>query len=164
MFRPIRRVRQTLSTEETEAILHRGSFGTLAVAGNDGYPYAVPISYVYSEGRLYLHCAKSGHKLDAIRRCDKVSFCVVDQNTVVPDALTTHYRSAIVFGRARTLTDAQEIYSIMHTLSKKYAPALSDTRIHEATDSEFPALCVIEICIEHMSGKEAIELVKQRNI
>ena len=162
MFRPMRRSAQQLTREQTEEILLRGSNGTLAVCGDDGYPYAVPLNYVYSDGRIYLHCAKSGHKLDAIARCDKVSFCVVDQGTVVPDALTTHFRSAIVFGRARLLTDTDELRAAMHTLSKKYAPALTDERIDKAIQSEMPALGIIVIEIEHMSGKEAIELVRQR--
>ena len=74
MFREMRRKRQQLSPEETEAVLDRCSSGTLAVLGDDGYPYAVPLSYVRHEGRIYFHCAKSGHKLDAIRACDKVCF------------------------------------------------------------------------------------------
>ena len=162
MFRPMRRSAQQLTREQTEEILLRGSSGTLAVCGDDGYPYAVPLSYIYSDGRIYLHCAKSGHKLDAIAHCDKVSFCVVDQDTVVPDALTTHFRSAIVFGRARLLTDTDEIVAVIRALSGKYAPALSAERIDKAIQSEMPALGIIVIEIEHMSGKEAIELVRQR--
>ena len=78
MFPEMRRKRQQLSREEAEAVLTRGTSGVLAVAGADGYPYAVPLSYVYQNGKLWFHCAKSGHKLDAIRREDKASFCVID--------------------------------------------------------------------------------------
>lgn len=83
MFREMRRSRQALPQEEVVAILDRGTHGVLALAGDEGYPYALPISYVYADGKLYFHCARSGHKLDAISRCPKASFCVVDQDQVV---------------------------------------------------------------------------------
>ena len=79
----MRRGRQALSEEQIDTILTRGSAGTLAVLGDGGWPYAVPLSYVYHNGRLYFHCATSGHKLDAVRACDKASFCVIDKNDVV---------------------------------------------------------------------------------
>ena len=68
MFREMRRKRQALSMEETAAILYRGTSGVLALSGDDGYPYAVPMSYVYTDGKIYFHCAKAGHKLDALKR------------------------------------------------------------------------------------------------
>ena len=101
MFRAMHRSRQTMPQEECAAVLERGSHGVLALAGDGDYPYAVPISYVYTNRKLYFHCAKSGHKLDAIGRCPKASFCVVDQDQVEPLAYTTHYRSVIAFGTIR---------------------------------------------------------------
>lgn len=88
-FRKMRRGRQELSLEETEAILNRQTAGVLALSGDGGYPYAVPISYIYADGKLYFHCAKSGYKLDAIRRDPKASFCVIDQDQIVPEKFTT---------------------------------------------------------------------------
>ena len=82
MFREMRRKRQALSKEECEEILLRATSGVLAVSGDDGYPYAVPLSYVYEEGKLFFHCAKAGHKLDAIFRNEKASFGVVGQDKV----------------------------------------------------------------------------------
>lgn len=76
-FRDMRRKRQQLSNEESIAILEKATAGTLALLGDDDYPYAVPISYVYHEGKLYFHSALSGHKVDAIRKCEKASFCVM---------------------------------------------------------------------------------------
>lgn len=87
MFRDMRRSRQAMSRAECDAVLFRGTSGVLALAGDEGYPYALPISYVYDGARVYFHCAKSGHKLAALRRCPKVSFCVVDQDQVVPPGL-----------------------------------------------------------------------------
>ena len=85
MFRDMRRIKQVLSQEENIKILERNTAGVLAVTGDDGYPYAVPISYVYADGQIYLHSAKTGHKRDGIMRNRKISFCVVDQDQVVPE-------------------------------------------------------------------------------
>lgn len=108
MFREMRRKRQLLPTEESVAILERMTNGTLALHGDDGYPYAVPVSYVYADGKIYFHSAMQGHKVDAILRNDKVSFCVVEQDEVKPAEFTTYFRSVIVFGKARILTDENE--------------------------------------------------------
>ena len=109
MFPEMRRKKQQLSNEETEEILRRGSHGVLALLGNEGWPYALPISYVYDEGRLYFHCAAAGHKLEAIAREPRASLCVVDMDEVIPELFTTAYRSAIAFGRLRVLEDREEI-------------------------------------------------------
>ncbi len=108
MFREMRRKKQLLSEAETIEILKTGTSGVLGVSGDDGYPYTVPLSYVYQDGKLFFHCAQEGHKIDAIGRNDKVSFCVIHQDKIIPEKFTTHYRSAIAFGRARILTDEGE--------------------------------------------------------
>ena len=159
----MRRDAQQLTQAQAEEILLRGSTGTLAVCGDEGYPYAVPLNYLCSDGRIYIHCAKSGHKLDAIAQNDRVSFCVIDKDTVVPDALTTHFRSAIAFGRARLLTEPTELADAVRALSEKYAPALPPERIDRAIESEMPALAVLVIEIEHLSGKEAVELIRRHD-
>lgn len=162
MFHKMRRARQELSREETVAILRRGSNGVLAVSGDEDYPYAVPISYVYSDGKLFFHGAKTGHKLDGIRRNEKVSFCVVDRDEVQEETYTTHFRSAIVFGRARVLTEDAEKRQALLLLAEKYSPSMSMQQHHQAIDREWAPVCVVEIAIEHMTGKEAIELVRAR--
>ena len=161
MFREMRRKRQQLTHEECLAILERGTSGVLAVSGEDGYPYAVPLSYVYRDGRLFFHCAKSGHKLDAIRRCEKVSFCVIDQDQVVPAEYTTYFRSVILFGRARILQDAEEIHSSITWLAEKYYPTAAPEFQEAAIEREAAALYMVEIQIDHMTGKEAKELRKR---
>ena len=92
MFREMRRSRQSLTDQESIILLEEGSSGVLAVAGDDGYPYAVPLSYVYDSGSraVYFHCALSGHKLDAVHKNPKVSFCVIGQDQVVPEEYTTY--------------------------------------------------------------------------
>lgn len=160
MFREMRRFRQKLTDEESAAILRSGKYGVLGVIGDDGYPYTVPVNYVYDQGKLYFHCAKSGHKLDAIRRCPKVSLCVVEKDDVVAEELTTYFKSVIVFGQARVLESGEEIFRAVEALGLKYW----DNR--EKVDAEIrreqAALCCVEISVEHMTGKEAIELTKLR--
>ena len=80
-FRKMRRSRQELPAAQTEKILRDGSTGVLSVLGENGYPYALPLNYVYLDGKIYFHCARTGHKLDAIRQCEKVSFCVVERDS-----------------------------------------------------------------------------------
>ena len=158
MFRELRRGKQVLSNEATEEILHRGLADVLAVHGDEGYPYAVPISYAYEEGRIWLHSATSGHKLDGIRRDDKVSFCVIDRNDIVPQERTTYFRSAIAFGRARIVEDDAAKRHGLEVLAQKYSadfPQENEASIRR----NWPAVTVVEIVIEHLSGKEAIELV-----
>lgn len=164
MFRELRRKRQLLPPEETTAVLARGTSGVLALSGDGGYPYAVPISYVYDGGRLYFHCAKSGHKLDAIRRSEKASLCVVDQDRIVPEKYTTYFRSVIVFGRIRILEDEGEKRAAIEKLALKYAPdSRPEERQHEI-QREWAALCMLEMTIEHITGKEAIELTQAKKI
>ena len=160
MFRDMRRNQQALGMEECASVLHRGSSGVLALSGDDGYPYAVPISYVYDGDKLYFHCAKSGHKLDAIARNPRASFCVVDQDNIVSEAYTTYFRSVIVFGSIRVMDNDEEKLSAMQKLALKYAPADNEANRLAAIKREWKPLCVLELSIEHYSGKQAIELVK----
>lgn len=161
-FRPMRRARQQLPEQACREILHRNTAGVLAVLGDGGWPYAVPLSYVYADGCLYFHCAKAGHKLDAIRGCDKVSFCVIDRDEVVPEEYTTYFRSVIAFGRAEILQQADEVRAAIEALARKYHPADNADNRARFIDGELPALCMVRLRIEHMTGKEAKELAAAR--
>lgn len=163
MLREMRRKRQQLSREESIAVLERGTAGVLAVAGTEGYPYAVPLSYVYADGKLYFHSARTGHKLDAIRQDDRVSFCVIDQDQVVPEEYTTYFRSVIAFGRARILVEEAERLAAIRLLAQRYYPEDGEEGREAAIDKEIRAVEMIELKIEHLSGKEAIELIRQRS-
>ena len=98
MFRDMRRKKQLLSKDESEEILRRGTSGVLALAGDEGFPYAVPLSYVYEREKIYFHSAVSGHKIDAVSKSKKASFCVIGQDHVLPEKFTTRYKSVIAFG------------------------------------------------------------------
>lgn len=160
MFREMRRKKQILPPEDCAAVLERGTNGVLALEGTEGYPYAVPISYVYDGQKIYFHCAKTGHKLEAICRNPKASFCVVDQDHIVPQEYTTYFRSVILFGTIRILEQDAEKMAAIEKLAIKYAPEDSPEGRRHMIDKEWEALCVLEMTIDHMSGKEAIELVR----
>jgi len=157
----MRRKKQELSEEETIAVLARNTSGTLAVLGDGGYPYAVPLSYVYRDGNIYFHCARAGHKLDAVRACDKASFCVIDKDEVLPEKFTTKYRSAIAFGKIRELTDPGEIEAVMRRLAGKYSPNEGEAAFQNEMRTS-GALCVLALEIEHLSGKQGKELLMER--
>lgn len=157
MFREMRRKNQALGREEIDAVLNRGTSGVLALSGDDGYPYALPISYAYEGDRLIFHCALTGHKLDAIAREPKASFCVIDQDQVVSAEYTTHYRSVIVFGRMRVL-EGEEKRSAAMLLAERYAPGETVKRHTEEIDGAWDRLCMLEMRIEHLTGKAAKEL------
>ena len=162
MFRELRRKKQALSKEDCQAVLERCTSGVLALAGDDGYPYAVPLSYLYQDGKLIFHCAKAGHKTDAIARCDKASFCVVDQDQVVPEEYTTYFRSVIAFGRVRVIEDDGEKRAAVEKLAVKYHPGDTQENRDRYIDKEWAPLCMLEMTVEHLSGKEATELVRAR--
>lgn len=161
MFREMRRFNQQLTTEECIRILENGTSGVLAVAGDDDYPYAVPLSYAYKDGTLWFHGALTGHKIDAIERCSKVSFCVIDKDDVVPEKLTTVYRSVIAFGKAYVLDDERKIAQGARIIGEKYLPGMHD-RIESEIAQSMPKLNVIRMDIEHMTGKEGVELTAQK--
>ena len=158
-FRDMRRKRQQLSESESIGILQKATSGTLALLGDNGYPYAVPISYVYHEGKLYFHSALSGHKVDAIRQCDKASFCVIEQDDVQPKKYTTFFRSVIAFGRIHVIEDEAEKLSTARMLGNRYNPN-DDESLKKEIESGLSRMLMIRFDIEHLTGKEAIELVK----
>lgn len=160
----MRRSKQVLGEEECRDILLSGEYGVLAVAGDDGYPYAVPVNYVLCGDTIYLHSAKAGHKIDALARNPKASFCVVGKSDLAPERFTTYFRSVIAFGRARFVTDEAERLDALTALVEKLAPGESDEhKRDEISQCEHAAsVAVIAIDIEHLSGKEAIELSRGR--
>ncbi len=162
MFREMRRKKQMLSIDECIEILHKGTSGVLALLGDHDYPYAVPISYVYCNAKLYFHSAKSGHKIDAIKKSSKASFCVIDQDNIIPEEYTTYFRSVIAFGQIHVMENETEIKKAIEDLAKKYYPDDNETGRNAEIERGWNRLCMIELSIDHLSGKEAIELVKAK--
>jgi nitroimidazol reductase NimA-like FMN-containing flavoprotein (pyridoxamine 5'-phosphate oxidase superfamily) len=157
----MRRHAQGLHDEEITKILEKNTSGVLALSGDEGYPYAVPMSYVYTDGKFYFHSASTGHKIDAILRDEKASFCVIDQDEVIPEKYTTYFRSVIAFGKMRILETNDEKRAALEKLAKKYRPDHEKDLSH-AIGTEFSNVCVMELSPEHITGKEAIELVKKK--
>ena len=162
-FREMRRKRQQLSNEESIEILQKATAGTLALLGDENYPYAVPISYVYHKGKLYFHSALAGHKVDAIRKCEKASFCVIEQDDVQPKKYTTFFCSVIAFGRIHIIEDETEKLEMARMLGNRYNPN-DDESLKREIESGLSRMQMIRFDIEHLTGKEAIELIKQRSI
>ena len=160
MFRKMRREKCELSKETAEKILREGIFGVLALSGDEGYSYAVPINYAYSDGKIYFHSAKTGHKLDAIKNNEKVSFCVVERHEVVPEEFTSYFTSAIVFGKIRLAEDDAEKLHALELLADKYSPNV-DSDLREKELKRVSAVSIMILEIEHLTGKAARELVRE---
>lgn len=160
-FRTMRRKRQLLSEAESAAILNRATSGVLSIIGDDGYPYGVPISYVYADGKLFFHSALNGHKIDAIRNQDKASFTVIDADDIKPEVFTTYFRSVICFGKVHIIEDDEEKMRTIRMLTELYNPGDEEGFKHEVK-KDFSHMCMICFEIEHMTGKEAIELTRPK--
>ncbi len=152
MFREMRKQKRSLSGAEAIDILRSCTSGVLAVTGDNDYPYAVPLSYAYKDGKLYFHSAIEGHKIDGISKNDKVSFCVIKTDDVIPEKFTTHFRSVIVFGRARIITGDSEKKYALECLVEKYSPNFAAEGQGEIARS-WDRFNAIEVQIEHITGK-----------
>ena len=155
MFRKMRRFKQQLSEEECLEILRTAKRGVLAVLGDEGYPYAVPLDFVYEDGKIYFHCAKGGHKLDAILREPKCSFCVLSDGVPEPDSWWFHFSSVISFGKIAIMEDPEAIREKLILLGRKYMP--TEEEIQTDILKNGPRANVLELTIEHMTGKRVKE-------
>ena len=163
VFRRMRRSAQQLDRAECERILSEADCGVLAVIGDGGRPYAVPVNHVYRDGKLYFHCAVSGHKLDAIRRNPNVSYCVIGRGEVLPAELATSYTSVIVFGKARIASDETELRRIAVLIGSRFSADHPEEVLRE-TDETITSgrLCCVEIAIDHMTGKCSRDIMLER--
>ena len=162
MFREMRRNKQVMSSEKALDVLKNATSGVLAVSGDDDYPYAVPLSFVYNDGKIYFHSAREGHKVDAIRNNDKASFCVISKDEIVPEEFTTYFRSVIAFGKIKIISDEAEIMETLNMLALKYSRPDDVAGRKRVIESSLSNVLMMELDIEHLSGKEAIELVKNK--
>ena len=152
MFREMRRKNQQLSAADSAAVLERGTAGVLAVHGEDGYPYGVPVNFAVEGNKIYFHCApNSGLKLKNVEYSNKVSFCTVQNNRIDGAKLTSKYESAVVFGTiAKSVKNKNRGLEL---IVEKYAPEFieSGKRCIEKSGS---MTGVYEITIEKITGKE----------
>lgn len=155
MFRRMRRHKQELKKQDCIDILTNEPRGVLALLGDENYPYALPMSHVYINGKIYFHGAQTGHKKDAVEKCSKASYCVIEKGVKNEGEWWYTFRSVIVFGRIRTLSDKNEKIEKLRKLGNKFFPT------QEETENEIKRLIdkteVFELTIEHMSGKITVE-------
>lgn len=151
MFREMRKKQREITKEESIKVLNSGEYGILATIGENGFPYATPLSYVYYNDAIYFHCAVEGNKLDNITFNEKVSFCVVGKTKVLPEKFSTEYESVIVFGRAFKIEKEEKIEGL-RAIAQKYSPGFTKEALEYIERAE-GATCVIKIEIDRITGK-----------
>ena len=162
MFREMRRNKQLLSQSECEEILKTCTSGVLSLTGDEGYPYGVPLSYVFAGDKIYFHCAKEGHKIDAVAKNEKASFCVIAADEIIPEKYTTCYQSVIVFGKIRIVVEEEEKRAAIEALAARYSPDESAADRTAEIDKFWQHLCMLELTIEHMTGKQGLEMMSRK--
>ena len=153
MFRLMRRFKQQISEEDCARILKEQPRGVLSMIGDDGYPYGIPLDHWYpeEEKKLYFHCAKTGHKIDAITACDKVSYCVMDEGYRKNGDWALNINSVVVFGRMRIVEDEEKKREICTNLVRKFTD--DEEYLQKELANAFPRVNCLELTIEHMTGK-----------
>ena len=153
MFRKMLRIKQQLPQEKCVEILKQQPRGVLSVLGDDDYPYGMPINHFYceEENKLYFHGGKKGHKIDAIRRHNKASFCVYDEGFRKENDWALNIRSVIVFGRIEIVEDREKVYDIARKLSSKFTDDAA--YIEEEIKRSGLGTFMFSLSIEHMTGK-----------
>ena len=153
MFRPMRREKQALTKQECEEILLHETRGVLSVTGDDGWPYGTPVNHWYdaAAGKLYFHSGKIGHRVDALRKDDRVCFCVYDRGFRREGEWALNVRCVILFGRAKPMEDQVAAMLVARKLCAKF-PCGTEYADDEIARSG-KATLVWEITVEHMTGK-----------
>ena len=155
MFPKMRRKNQQLPQDECELILKTASYGVLGLNGINGYPYTVALNYVYNSGKIYFHCALQGYKTDCIKEDCRASFSVIGDDTVIAPKYTTAYRSVTAFGKVKILDDRNEILTAIKKITLKYVEDTTDMQTE--IDKYINSLCILEMTVEHMTGKAGLE-------
>lgn len=154
MFREMTRSKKQMSNEAIIPILHNAKSGVLAVMGENGYTYAVPLSFAYEEGKVYFHSLNEGHKVDAIIANPKVSFCIVNEEQVNQAGFTIIYSSVIIFGTARQL-DGDEKRAALERIIRKYSAEYFE-KGQKAVQAMWNKFTAFEVNIDHMTGKQTV--------
>ena len=153
VFREILRKNRKISDAECAEVLTKEKRGVLAVNGDDGYPYAMPMNHYYSseDGIIYFHTGRVGHRLDSIRHSNKVSFCITESGTRREGEWALDVRSVVVFGRIEVIDDLAEVTRITSALSRKFT---SDEEYIQNEIARFAkATLILKLTPEHVTGK-----------
>ena len=151
MFRPMRRIKQQLSEDEALEVLKSAKRGVLSVIGDDGWPYGIHLNPYWEDGRLYFHGAKKGHKIDAMKRCAKASYCVYDQGYRKEGEWALNIKSVIIFGRLEIIEDFDRAMDITRQLSLKYTNDIE--YINREIQQFGKNTLVFRLVPEHITGK-----------
>jgi nitroimidazol reductase NimA-like FMN-containing flavoprotein (pyridoxamine 5'-phosphate oxidase superfamily) len=161
MFPVMRRFKQEIPADEAREVLHTCSSGVLALAGANGYPYTVPLSYVFIENRLLFHGATEGYKMESLKKDNRASFCVIDRDDVVPERFATLYRSVVVFGRVNVITDDGEKKKALEAINAKYSPAFIEEGQKEI-EKDWNRAVLLSFEIEQLTGKIDLQTMIER--
>ncbi len=157
MFREIRRKAREISVDAAKELLKNERRGVLSVIGDEGYPYAIPLNYVYvpEDNKIYFHGSKVGHKVDSLKKCDKVCFTVYGNEMIKDEVWAPYMQSAVVFGRCHMIDDGAADFINLRKMASKYYPTAE--LVEEAVVEYEKAVQMFEIEIEHISGKQIQE-------
>lgn len=157
MFRELQRKNKQISMEECIELLKKETRGVLSVLGDDDYPYGMPMNHWYNEedGKIYFHCGKSGHRLDALRKCNKVSFCTYDRGYREDGDWALHVKSVIVFGTIAIVEDMETIADVARKLSYKFTQ--DEEYIQNEIDKYAKETLLMQLTLEHICGKQITE-------
>lgn len=157
MFRKMRRRNKELDINTAEKLLVESRRGVLAVNGDEGYPYAIPINYIYDKDKkkIYFHGARIGHKVDALKACDKVCFTVYGNETIKEDTWAPFMQSTVVFGRCHLMDHNEKTMELLKYFAMKYYP--NEQMVDEEIARDGKAVQFFEIEVEHLTGKEIQE-------
>ena len=153
MFREMRRFKQKLNDNDCIYVLQTQPRGVLSMIGDNGYPYGIPMDHWYSEteNTIYFHCAKAGHKIDAISACDKVSYCVMDEGYREDGEWALNIKSVVVFGRINVVEDETKKLEICTNLVKKFTD--DEEYLEKELTRSFSRVNCLALTIEYMTGK-----------
>lgn len=156
-FREMRRSTRAISEEDARLLLKNNKRAAFSVNGDNGYPFTIPIDFYYDEedNKIYFHSAKAGHKIDSIKADDKVCFTTWDDGYLEDGDWAYYVSSCVVFGRAKLVTDMKVAYDKIRKFALKYYPTVEE--VDEEIKRDFKGVQMIEIEIEHISGKKIHE-------
>ena len=157
MFREIRKKKNQITIDSAKALLRSARRGVLAVNGDEGYPYAIPINYLYDEenNKIIFHGAKAGHKVDALKKNDKVCFTVFGNETIREESWAPYLQSVVIFGKCRLVENEDDIINMVKKFALKYYP--NEDMVNKEIAFSGKGVQMFEIEIEHLSGKEVQE-------
>lgn len=151
MFREMRRFKNAMTEEKSIELLFHASEGTLSTFSVDHeYPYNSTVNYVYTQGKIYIHSASSGHKIDNINHNPNVCFSVFGNVEIDEEHFTTKYESVVLFGKAKIIESSK---GILYAFIEKYSPGFK-MQGYSYVDSNQDSPVLIEITIDYFSGKE----------